>query len=510
MFISRPAPGTQAGARSTALRLLAAPITAMLLLVLLALLLRAPGFAASVLDPDEGLYLLQAVAWLRGGWPYLAVWDMHPVGAPGLLALPVALIPSPLLAMRLAGVASVAATAVLLRLLVMRLGGDAVAGFAAGLLYIAHSLVLGGLATNTEILFAPFMVGGALLLLGEALRPAPPRPAVVLAAGLVLGVALWVKQVVGLEASALWLTMIGVAAWRGRLGIGRLLLLAVVFALGCGLPTALTAATYAALGAFDEWWRSNVLVLLNYSAIEDGSPGLRRGLAAVLGFLLWPIGAALLLLLVPRRRRLHAALLLPWLAAASVQAIAPLKFFDHYFLMLLAPLCALAALGLAAAARHAVRLPHRAAAVLLLAIGIASLPVATTLLPRLGTGFGWRLPDPPAQVAAIARANLAPGEAMWVVNWHPVTYVLAGHAPPTRFPFPSHLAGPHAVLTGIDYDAELDRVLALPPRIIVIAPSRWWRVRPEAKASIESALAGYDRIAQVPDGDGPVEVWRRR
>ncbi len=56
----------------------------------LALLLRAPGFPAAVLDPDEGLYLVQARAWLGGGWPFVAVWDMHPPGAPALrvLALP--------------------------------------------------------------------------------------------------------------------------------------------------------------------------------------------------------------------------------------------------------------------------------------------------------------------------------------------------------------------------------------------------------------------------------------
>ena len=52
-------------------------------MVLISLLARGVGFIPSVLDPDESLYLLQAREWLRGGWPYVAVWDMHPVGAPG-------------------------------------------------------------------------------------------------------------------------------------------------------------------------------------------------------------------------------------------------------------------------------------------------------------------------------------------------------------------------------------------------------------------------------------------
>jgi 4-amino-4-deoxy-L-arabinose transferase-like glycosyltransferase len=481
-----------------------------LLLLILPFLLRAVALRASVVDPDEGLYLVQAAAWLKGGWPYLAVWDMHPVGAPGLLVPFVALLPSPLLALRLAGMVAVAATSLLLMRLVMRLGASRAAGFAAGLLYAAHTLVLGGLATNTEILFAPFMVLGATLLLGEALAPRAPRPGIVFAAGLSFGIALWVKQVAGLEASALWLTMVVAALAGRRIGTGGVLVLALVFALGAGLPTGLTAAIYAAKGEFATWWNSNVSVLFAYVDVADGSPGFRRGMVAALAALLWLVAAAALVTMARRLSWRRAALLLPWLLAALVQAMAPGKYFDHYFLMLLPPLCALAALGLEAAVIRAGRRGARSAAVIGLAIGIAALPVSHILLPRLAHGLGWRLADPPAQVAAIARAELAPGEALWVANWHPVVYALAGVAPPTRFAFPGHLAGLHAGVTGFDQDAELDRVLALPPRIIVISSTHWWRTRPEARARIEAALAAYDRIAVIPDGEGPVEVWRRR
>jgi hypothetical protein len=491
---------------------------ASLLLLLLPFLLRAVALPASVLDPDEGLYLVQAIAWLKGGWPYLAVWDMHPVGAPGLLTVAVALAPSPLVALRLAGMVAVAATSLLLMRLVMRLGASRAAGFAAGLLYVCHTLVLGGLATNTEILFAPFMVAGATLILAETLAPGAPRPGLVFLGGLWFGCALWIKQVVGLEASSLWLTMAIVVLAEKRAGIAGVLLLALVFALGCALPTAITAGAYAAMGEFGAWWNSNVTVLMNYAAVEDGSPGLRRGLAAALGFLLWLLAAAALLGLAPRPAIRRGALLLPWLGAAVVQAAAPGKYFDHYFLMLLPPLCALAALGLQAAAMRAARRGARAAAVVLLAAAIAALPVSAMLLPRLGHGFGWRGADPPAQVAAIAQAEIgaeigaevAAGEALFVANWHPVVYALAGLDPPTRFAFPGHLAGLHAGLTGLDQDAELARVLALPPRIIVVAPSRWWLVRPEARVMIEAALVRYDRIAAIQDGEGVVEVWRRR
>ena len=110
----------------------------------LALLLRAPGFPAAVLDPDEGLYLVQARAWLAGGWPFLAVWDMHPPGAPALLVPALALVGDPVVALRLAGVAAAAATASLLHALARRLGAGPGPALAAGLLYVAYSTMPGG------------------------------------------------------------------------------------------------------------------------------------------------------------------------------------------------------------------------------------------------------------------------------------------------------------------------------------------------------------------------------
>jgi 4-amino-4-deoxy-L-arabinose transferase-like glycosyltransferase len=134
-------------------------------MVLISLLARGVGFIPSVLDPDESLYLLQAREWLRGGWPYVAVWDMHPVGAPGIIAAALFLFGESIASARLVGALFVAATGFLLfRLVVMARCGRAT-GLAAGLLYVAHSVLPGGLATNTEILFAPFVVGGFVLAL---------------------------------------------------------------------------------------------------------------------------------------------------------------------------------------------------------------------------------------------------------------------------------------------------------------------------------------------------------
>jgi hypothetical protein len=92
-----------------------------------------------------------------------------------------------------------------------------------------------------------------------------------------------------------------------------------------------------------------------------------------------------------------------------------------------------------------------------------------------------------------------------------VTYALAGVRPPTRVPFPLHLTGVAPRLAGVDTAAELDRVLALPPGVIVVDPGRWWGLRSDARAAVEAALArDYVLAAIIEDGPGPVEVWRRR
>lgn len=472
----------------------------------LALLLRGPGFPAAVLDPDEGLYLVQARAWLGGGWPFVAVWDMHPPGAPALLVPALALFGDPVAALRLAGVAAVAATASLLHALARQLGAAPGTALAAGLLYVAYSTMPGGLATNTELLLAPFIALAALLLLTEVRRAAPPRAGAVFAAGLAAGMAVWVKQVAALEASALWLTMAGCALAAGRLGPARLLGLAALFALGAGVPSLGVGAGYWAAGQGEAWWQANILAAVHYAGPGEEWAELRRRLVGAV-----PALGPLVLAALPAWREQAARLLLPWLAGSALAVTAPLKFYDHYLLILAPPLSLLAAFGLAALVRRAVVPGLQARGFALLVALAMAMPVAGMLLPRLAEGIGLRGEDPVRATARAAAAALRPGHALFVANWHAATYALAGVPPPTRLVFPAHLSGHDTRLAGIDTQAELLRVLALPPGVIVVDPGRWGPIRAEARAAIEAALArDYVLAATIRDGPGPVEVWRHR
>ena len=145
------------GARPAMLRLLRAAWPPLLFL-LAALLLRSLTFLQAVFDTDEGLYIVQAREWLRGDWPIVAVWDMHPVGAPAMFAAAFLVFGQSIETIRLLGILCVAATAWALSGAVRAAGAPRPVGIGAGLIYIAFSIRLGGAATNTEILFAPFVV----------------------------------------------------------------------------------------------------------------------------------------------------------------------------------------------------------------------------------------------------------------------------------------------------------------------------------------------------------------
>jgi 4-amino-4-deoxy-L-arabinose transferase-like glycosyltransferase len=490
----------------------------------LALILRAPAFLVSVVDPDEGLYAVQAQQWLRGAWPYVAVWDMHPVGAPGLVALALAVVGEPVLALRLLGVAAVAATGMLLRTLVIASGaGGALVGFAAGALYVAHSLLLGGLATNTEILFAPFCTAGVLLALLEGQRllrqGLPPRSMVVGGMGLLFGVALWMKQVVAPEASAAFLALVGLAWWHGALPLRRVLALALLFAAACGLPILATAAAYAVRGEMGAFLDGMVYGPLRYGGAFLNTPDPLRSTAVAVLALCWLLLAALPAVLEAFRLRrlstgaqmLLVAMLL-WFAVRTLQVALPMKFFNHYFLLWLPPLCVLAALGLARVVRILVRRSFRRLAFRGLVAIMVVMPALQVLEPRVAHGLGWRLADPPRQIAQAILADLPSGESIHVVNYHAIIYAMVGVRPLTRYAFPDHLSGYLSTLTGVDTVAEMARVLAERPRFIVVATGRRWAfLRPESAEVVQATLASsYNLALTVQDGEGPVQLWRRR
>lgn len=476
---------------------------------------RSMGFVPAVIDTDVGLYMVQARAWLAGGWPFVAVWDMHPPGAPALIALAMALFGESVLAVRLLGIIAAALTGWALSALVRAAGGSRAQGLACGLVYVVHTPLLTGLETNTEILFAPFVAAAMLLATRAAVRAldhaAAPRPLGLAAIAMPIGLALVIKQIVFFEGSLAFAVAVLPAWRRGLLGPGRVVVLAAVYAAVCAAPITLLALAYWIGGAFGELWDALVLAPLRY-----GGGRLPLGEAA------WAVLAALLALALPLILAAIATIRPPpgparlvglgwaWLGAASLGIAAPGMFFQHYFVMALPPLALLAGLGawrLACALRPATPVPPLGALILLLAL----IAWRDDAVPRIEAGFGLARPDPPRAVAAALAEAVPRGSRVLVANYHPAVLVLARMEPASRFAFPAQLTGHFGAVLPVDADAELARVLAERPAAIVIDRGWMHTLRASAAAAIEQALArDYVRAAAVPEQRGPVEIWRRR
>lgn len=478
---------------------------ALALLPVLVLMIRWASFLPSVIDWDESLYLLQAREWLRGNWPFSGVWDMHPPGAPALIALFFLIFGESLETVRFLGVVCVTATGYALIALVRVMGAPRALGYAAAILYAAHSLKLGGLSSNTEILFAPLVVSSLALALAQG--PVWPR---LIGMGVLIGCALLIKQVAtpeGCLAFALF-------AWpllRARRW-GLLAATAGVYLLLCLTPTALVAGIYALRGEFGIWFESTILAPLEYAsgriALEQMFWRITMAMLALRWLLVLSLPA---LLLAPRdpvlRRLLLLALL--WLLVAALAVAGPGFFFPHYFLIVMAPLSLLAAIGAHAFATFVGGARLRLGLAALVAF-VAVDSVATDLYARLGRGFAMNLPDTPRRMAALMNDELQPGDTIFVPNYQPVVYFLTEARLPTRFPFPVHLTGGFANLAGVDMDAEVARILATRPRFIVLDRTEWFAMRPSAMSMLTEALEEfYELAASFAEERGPIELWRR-
>lgn len=511
-----PAPAE--GARRTDGRM--TMVVVPLLMLAASLLVRWLSFVPAVIDTDEGLYIVQAREWLHGGgWPLVAVWDMHPVGAPVLVALVMAALGDGIGAVRLLGSLMVALSGVGLYGLARAAGAPRALALGAGLIYVAHTPLLGGLATNTEVLFAPFVVAAMALGTRGAIRALDaneaPRWRDLVAMGALVGFALTVKPVAAPGGSLAFALLTLPAWWRGALPLRRALMMALAYAALCAAPTVLLGLAYAAQGELWTYLNAILLAPLSYGGSRLSlSDAAWEILTAVLT-LAWPFALTGFALLrwsgapeaTERRLLLIGAL---WFAAATVAVAAPGMFFNHYFLIWLAPLSLLAAVGMLRLAK-ALR-PRRVGIVFAAILGVVAADAwRTDAIPRLQRGVGLRIPDPPREVAKALAAAIPPGAPVLIANYHPVVYALARVGIATRYVFPAQLTGRFGKVAGIDMDAEVARVLATRPEAIVVDRGWWGAMRPTVAAMLATALKdGYALAATVPEERGPVEIWCRR
>ena len=499
-----------------------------LLMLSAAFLLRAASFRLSVIDWDESLYLLQAREWLRGGWPLVAIWDIHPVGGPAMVAVALLVFGESVVSVRLLGLLAVTATAWILYLIVRMLGGPRAVGIGAGFLYIVHTAVRAGLATNTELLFAPFIC--AALAIGVHAWRAQTALSwrSLVAMGLLVGWALTIKQVVvPLGCLSFALPMLP-AYVRGTLPLRRGIVMAAVFALLCATPTLAFALAYFLKGELAAFLEGSFLAPIRYVRDPIALPAVAVQILKACVGLSWLIVLALMAIVQIgasrsfRKEQVETNFALLWFLAGCVAVAGPLQFWVHYFLILVPPLSLLAAMGawrLAHLKRPSIAAGLFACLLIVTASDIWLDRFARLIkLGRSSECFTFASkgePDVPRLIAGRIAAELALGQPIFVFNYQPIVYFLSGATLPTRIPFPIDLVGTQN-FTGVNLDAEVARVLAAKPQFIVVDRDSMFPVRPSAQVLVESELvANYDLVGTFDDIDsrpspGLIELWRRR
>jgi hypothetical protein len=434
----------------------------------LGVLLRLPTFGRPLLSDDEAIYATTADALARGdllyrdvvdhkppliyhvyqaGFAMLGRYDTH--GAHALVVLSVLLTAAWLFAIARGEAAPRAERA----------------GLAAAALFLIFSTTwhdYDALAANCELFLLAPQSAAAWLLLRDLRRPSRgPRA---LAAHLAVGALIGTSALLKYQGLTFLGASIGVLVWwafLGRTSWSRALAAAACHAAGAALPPALYLLACAAAGnaaATLYWFRFNFSYV---AAGLTGTAALARGLrrAAMIGgvaLVPYALGAAAAVSVaagvarVVRRRRarapgLDAAVPAPemvlgllWLGTSGVALAAGGRFFGHYFLLVLAPLCLLAAPGFC-------RLWDRGWSYRAPLVALCALPALFFFaLATVGRPLAARLDEgEPAydEVAARIAALTAPDERVFVWGNSPQLYILARRPMGTRFSFCNYMTG---------------------------------------------------------------------
>jgi hypothetical protein len=475
-----------------------------------ALLIGAPALS------DEAVHLIGSWTVLDGGRLYVDFVDNKPPLLYAAFAAPQAVLGRGIVAVRLLAfllvvpLTGLAASAML---------GHGARGRWAAALYVLFSasyLPADALPVHTELVML-LPAGWAFALLG------PGRPVNLLrsgAAGLLLGVAALVKPT-----AALWLASVPLAELPDRRP-GRVtaaVRVAVAALAGFAFPVAATGLLFARSGSLGELVHWTLLGNLRYigTSLEPGE-GLAR---AARGLLPWLVTTGVLWWAHARARRERAPDV-PWtridsLVLCSLPAVlAGWRFFGHYFLQLLFPLC----LGAGpAAARLAQRPWGRAskAAGSILALVVVGFGAANAWLLHVRHDVIEETFPLPRQVAGFLAADAChDGARLFVWGIAPGLYVTTQLRPASRFVLPQEtISGYRPGRVGADRStvSEKDRELLISDLrehdatyILDMAPSGYHRWESFPLTSFPALLALVRERYEIAGVISGVVVHRRR
>ena len=449
------------------------------------MLLRLPSALPSVIDWDESIYLIVADQWSQGHLPYTMVWDHKPLGVYVLFRTAFAAFGRSVVSVRILHTVFVFFGALFLYLLANLTLRSRKVSVVPAIAYPALSLMLGGTAANTELFFVALNLAGAWLLLRMHMSEMQDAAAWLhaIAAGFLFGFALQVKYLAVFE-SALFIGLFLFLELQRKQTAARRptpILLAVTITVLTSLPTVAAFVYYAFSGYGGEFVEANFLANLRYL---KGIPVrvMLQDLCNTLIEWFYTAGPALLAWGLVKFCDASAAsartptgkiecLILLWLVVGFIEASLTRKFFPHYFLPTIAPVCLLIACTV-----RRLNIDARPLGVAVVCgVLIAGIPVVKIGCRDYVEWIRQYLSgtDHSRMIAKHLRNVLQTGDAIYVTNDQPVLYFLTGAEIPTRFIHPAWIIDPYySQYAGVNYQTEFQKILARSPRCIVIRPSQ--------------------------------------
>jgi hypothetical protein len=447
------------------------------------------------LERDEGEYAYMGQLILAGEVPYLAAHNMKLPGVYYTYAAILALFGQTDVGIHL-GLVLVNAAAIVLVYLLGRTLLDAAGGLVAAAAYAVLSLghAVSGAAANAEHFVVVPALAGTLLL---ARTPTRGR---IIAAGLLLGVAVLMKQ----QAAAFvafggsWLVT-RPGPWPARLRAGAL------FAGAALLPFALVCLGMYRAGAFGPFWFWTVTYAREYATmipLESGLGQLRLEAGRALGaaralWLLAALGAVALWTDAVMRAR--AGFVTGFVLASLAAVSAGLRFSHHYFILLLPAASLLVAVAVGVLARAlpayagAVRVGVPAVAVVLALV--SERPYLLTLTPTgIARAIYGRNPFPEAvEIGRWIEAHSHAHDRIAVIGSEPQIYFYARRRAATSYMYTYPMMEPQPFSQHMQEEmiAQIERER---PRFLVLVnvdPS--WSRRPD------SSMLVFDWAARTVD-----------
>jgi hypothetical protein len=468
------------------------------ILLVIAVLLRCDTFGDPNLDDDDTFYYTVGIAMHQGVLPYVDVWDRKPFGLFAIYYLIAGISPAPIAYQIVASIFA-AATAAVITALGARWTRP-LGGLLAGICYLFWLAPTQGFGGQTPIFYNLFIAGGALLVfraLPALTRGAIGRDAAL--AMLLAGCAITIKTTALFEAAFLGLFAVWMVARSGR-GAKVTLRHAMLYAAIGAAPTLLIGAAYWLGGHGHEFWHAVVISNLRKPPPDLFSMGVRA-------LIMFSYLAPLLILAIfglmdqdagrePWARRFVAL----WLVAALVGLISVPRFYMHYALPLLVPLCVAASPFLARR---------------------GSGPAATVIVAGLSLWLAppWQFAATAQsqraieRLAAAARQHLGRGP-LFVYDGPPELYALTGQRPLTPLTFYAHLSDlAEKDVSHLSTLGETRRVLARRPGAIVLTkPPRSAPVNRETYDAVQTYVVRNCRLVAAETAHERllgyrVEVW---